>query len=447
MAASTTAVWEVRTAGSDSNGGYYDASAADGSSVDYSQQDSYQIHDNGAIATSTANATVITVHTSSATVTAAMKGNAVQILSLIGGTIGFYTVTSVDTGANTLTLNGTTSATGGACTFRLGGAMASPGGAAAGVVAGNTIWVKAATYTFSTNSNVTGGRISLTVNQIRLQGYSGTRGDDGKPTFTTSTNYAFPLISCTGVLSSVANFTVNLNSQTSCTGATGAGRVSIRNCNFTNCGNVSVIQGFSTVDRCEVTLNSTGNCLASLAQGVLVRRSRFRGASSSNGLGHSGGSVVATFRDCVFDSLQYGANGNWESSTIIENCVARNCTFGFNNAGTNGPATYINCVADNCTTPFANSGGSTRKDTLTQCAYRGGTYTAANFSESGTIIFTADPFIDAANGDYSLNATAGGGAALRQLGNGFYGWSGSTAYPDIGAVQTQISGSVIVVDD
>ena len=29
------------------------------------------------------------------------------------------------------------------------------------------------------------------------------------------------------------------------------------------------------------------------------------------------------------------------------------------------------------------------------------------------ITLTADPFIDAANGDFNLNATAGGGAVLR----------------------------------
>jgi len=441
MALSASTVWEVRSTGNDLNGGAF---VPGGSGTDYSQQDSAQMSSSqGACVFGGAELT-----DSGNPFTSAMVDNHIQIASGTNAAISFFRIISYNhDGSVEIDRSCAVGSDASAIVYKLGGALASPGRAAASVVAGNTIWVKAATYTFSTNSNVTGGRISLTVNQIRLQGYSGTRGDDGKPTFTTSTNYAFPLISCTGILSSVANFTVNLNSQTSCTGATGAGRVSIRNCNFTNCGNVSVIQGFSTVDRCEVTLNSTGNCLASLAQGSLVRRSRFRGASSSNGLGHSGGSVVATFRDCVFDSLQYGANGNWESSTIIENCVARNCTFGFNTNSTNGPGTYINCVADNCTTPFANSGGSTRKDTLTQCAYRGGTYTAANFSESGTIIFTADPFIDAANGDYSLNATAGGGAALRQLGNGSYGWSGSTAYPDIGAVQTQISGSVIVVDD
>jgi hypothetical protein len=83
---------------------------------------------------------------------------------------------------------------------------------------------------------------------------------------------------------------------------------------------------------------------------------------------------------------------------------------------------------------------------LINCAGGGNAadYDAADFpadSVEGFVTLTADPFTDAANGDFTLNSTAGGGAELRGAGwpSALPGLSG-TSHPDIGAYQSQVGG-------
>ena len=54
----------------------------------------------------------------------------------------------------------------------------------------------------------------------------------------------------------------------------------------------------------------------------------------------------------------------------------------------------------------------------------------------GSVILTADPFVNAAGGDFALNTTAGGGAACRNVGfPGVFPGGLTTGYADIGAAQ------------
>jgi len=63
-------------------------------------------------------------------------------------------------------------------------------------------------------------------------------------------------------------------------------------------------------------------------------------------------------------------------------------------------------------------------------------------TESTDVALTADPFVNTAGGNFALNNTAGGGAALRAVGiPGVFPAGLTTGYMDIGAVQHQDSAS------
>jgi len=72
----------------------------------------------------------------------------------------------------------------------------------------------------------------------------------------------------------------------------------------------------------------------------------------------------------------------------------------------------------------------------------GGNYSSWNGS-FGDVSLTANPFTSAGTGDYSLNSTAGGGAACKGAGfPGVFPGGLSTGHADIGAVQSGGGGSV-----
>ena len=90
-------------------------------------------------------------------------------------------------------------------------------------------------------------------------------------------------------------------------------------------------------------------------------------------------------------------------------------------------------------------------DTLLQAlVYNGAGYnnTSGDYSSAlwgdvrGFVTLTADPYTNSAGGDYSLNATAGGGTFCRgtAIPGAFGGLATTIGYPDIGAVQTLGSG-------
>src|SRR5271166_5844820 len=129
--------WEVRTTGSNSNGGGFVAGA---SGTDRSQSDT-------AFCTSADLATVGTSATSATCpFSAASVGNLIQITA--GGcSAGFYQVVSVAVATATLDSSAGTAS---GCTFALGGGIASIQTvitAAGPMVQGNTVWIKSGTYT------------------------------------------------------------------------------------------------------------------------------------------------------------------------------------------------------------------------------------------------------------------------------------------------------------
>jgi hypothetical protein len=145
MALNAAIVWEVRTAGSDNNGGGFKTGAT---GTDRSQQDAAQ-------ATLT---TASTVHTTTTQINVAAGDYTVastdvgNVLQVTGGTAtaGFYEITTVDTANNRWTVDRSVGTSGQTVAGAMGGALASPGKAAgAASVAGHIIYVKAGTYSIT----------------------------------------------------------------------------------------------------------------------------------------------------------------------------------------------------------------------------------------------------------------------------------------------------------
>jgi len=172
MALNPSTIFEVRTTGSQVNGGGF-YNRVPGTSVDYSQQDTAQL-------TLTDLATdVAGTGLSSATggFTAAMVGNIIQIS---GGTLtaGWYEITAY-TDTNNVTIDRTAGASKTGGTGNVGGAFLL-GGALddnmfSAVVAGNTVYIKAGTYTLSeaVSGNISGSSTAMK----HIIGYDSSRGD------------------------------------------------------------------------------------------------------------------------------------------------------------------------------------------------------------------------------------------------------------------------------
>ncbi len=139
------------------------------------------------------------------------------------------------------------------------------------------------------------------------------------------------------------------------------------------------------------------------------------------------------------------------------NCVAHgNAKSGWSIQTGTGLQTWHNCIAyGNLEYGWSQSGSSsqfTANASMLNCA--GGFNTSGNriatpgLLDLSFVNLTADPFNNASSGNFTLNNTAGGGAALRAAGfpGTLLGLLNSTGYTDIGAFQHQDSaGGPIII--
>jgi hypothetical protein len=328
-----------------------------------------------------------------------------------------------------------------------GNPYASPGKAVGVASAGDTIWVKAGTYSItSTTPNISGGRVKIEsgsgpTSYCAIRGYETTIGDRGaKPVL--QPNASFASSSVVELFESGSRIWIdNLTVDGSLAGS-GV--------------NAFLINGKARISNCE--------------------------AKQMSGNGFEGFTIWAT--DCYAYSCSYGFKGGSDGLGSIYRCVARSCGNGFASFGSyvesiahansgdgfalnehsfalmcvsygNGldgfdifaqwSALLEDCVAVNNGSYGVGShfGGPNNNTTVGCIRCAGYNNTSGNFrsgvQEIGTISLTGDPFTNAAGGDFSPNSTAGAGAALRGLSTAFPG-ALSTSYLDLGAVQHQDSG-------
>lgn len=326
----------------------------------------------------------------------------------------------------------------------IGDPYASPGKASGVAVSGDTIAIKSGTYTVTSGTaNVAGGRVSL-ANGVKLEGYNTTLGDLGTP----------PVVHAGGV----TGITLITDTGTGTFNGTMARVVNVEvdgNNGASNNG-INLVDYTHPVYRC-IARNCPGNGFNGSANhiGYMACRAVSCGVGFANTLGTAVG-CIATSCTTGFSMIR----------TVL--CIAHACTTGFNSS-TNFPAVTVSCVAYGCASHgFSGSydirqmvnciaygnggygfnwGGTTSSCPLINCAQ--GANTSGGFNPVigsqlmayGTVTLTVDPFIDAPNGNFALNATSGGGAACRAAGfPGTFPSGFTTGYADIGAVQHQDSG-------
>ncbi len=328
MAYNAATVWEIRTTGSNNNGGgWYDAG---GASVDYSQQNAAELSVGDVIADGSTTLTSVT-----GGFTDAMVGSIINVL-----TKGRYQIT-VRTDTNTITVDANVAADTG-LTGNVGGAVADLEEIDSILVNGNDVHVGAGTYN-------AGGAISIassaTTAIIRIIGYNATRGDepagDDRPLFAMGAN---------GFDYNGFNRIINLRGTTShangfeCTSGAQA-----RNCKMisTAVGGSAAfldIGGYTTYFDCEADA-STGDGFRSTGVGTTYYYCWAHGGGQS---GFKFGSSLGLAVECISNGMDTGFDVGNQYGRVV-GCTADGNTLGIN-VGTFVYVDVVNCQITNNTT-------------------------------------------------------------------------------------------------
>lgn len=469
MALAATVVHEVRTTGSDTNGGYFDPGVGS-PGTDYSVQDAAQVSYTDLVIGATNTQLTSAAHP----FTSAHVGNGLNVTGGAGFTTGWYTVASVS--GSTATMDravGTANSTAG--TGNLGGGFATPGQAMSIAVASNTIYIKQGTYTCSTSNNVAGGRMDITVGgssantPFQVVGYNTNR--------TLTNSDTPPQIEAGASFDGATSQLVFLNSN-----YIRVRNLKLRNSNSRAGGNTSTMCHMNGVynlcERVDVDANSKSGWYG-FFQGGTECHCYDCIAQHCTAAGFSGGGSNCSFHFCYAAN---NSNHGFIGVTQYLRCISYNnsgaTSDGFNmlnspgvncvgcvaaSNGRNGFLGYYDTKYDNCIA-YGNSndgfhdgtGSNNPIVTLYNCAGGGNggsnvSGTIPSYCQYGFATLTASPFTNAGNGDFSLNNTASAGAACRAAGypSSFYGLS-TNSYTDIGAAQHQDAGggpSTVAIDN
>jgi hypothetical protein len=441
-AISATMVWEVRSTGSDSNGGGFDPGVTS-PGTDYSQQTSPQVtYTDLVIGATTTQCTSVLNPFSSAHV-----GNTINISSGTGFTVQIVEILSVSGIIATCNISlGTAASTGGH--GKLGGCFATIAQSGGVAVASNTVWIKAtANYTVTAvlALNQSTGFLQSPTSFI---GYTTTRGDGGQITWTTSTNSTVLVNPSSALGLSFQNIKFTTTAGTPAAAISPAS-ANASNLSFVNC----YFSGFThaiysdygvpfgivnlLVDSCEIT-GCTSDGITN-AGGTTVIASYIH-ANTGCGINQATASQVAPVYLNVLYSViksnagtagvQVSGTSNPYVPTIILNSVLINNTGdGLRMAGSGAGDILLlwNSIID------TNGGYGIRYSIGNSGLFWGpsfrnnayGSGSTANTSgdlgggavkDASDVVLTADPFTSRSTGDFSLNSTTGGGVACKGAG-------------------------------
>lgn len=429
--------------------------------VDYSQQNSAQvvITNTGIVCTTpAANSNTLTFVTGY-TPSANDVGNVVNITGGTNINTGWYEI--VGWSSTTWTLTGAANLTNGtgaglAITGNMGGAFATPGMFGTVSSAGNNnlfVQYNSTPYTATATANGSGGRLSSNNGQ-QLSGYNTTRAHGNRDSLRPTVNAAANSITIFDIGTEfggpiIENFIAGAGGFT---GVTGFHNQNSYHPIFANCEATGVATGFNA--------NNSG---------FVYIQCQATGCTTA-GFNTSNGTVLYA---CETDGCTgYGFELDGTGPVAVK-CVARGTIgtgFGFHiggygmliectsydnngnnfNVGTSGPiGLCINCLSYGSTGGADFGGNNGAGMPLFNCA--GGGSSMALQGQGDTVLnyqsLTSNPFNNAAGLDFSLNITAGGGAACRAA--GIPGFAAATqlpglstlAYTNIGAVQSQAGAS------
>jgi hypothetical protein len=458
MAVSVNTNWDIRPAtGSDSvnSGGFVSGT----SGTDYSQQTSPQYTLTG-VTTTGASAILLT-----ASASADMVGNIGLLVSGTNATVGRYQILSVVAGVSITVDRNATTGVGASIAFNIGGSVATFATPYAASVAGNKFYLKG-TLTVTAVQTLTYTPGSA-VNATELIGYTTTHGDGGNATYTTATNSTD--LFATAAQSGYGFYNVTF-SNTATTRARGffTGGGPSRDFYFENC----VFDGFTTAIKGDfATIFQLGtstlfgctvkNCTGA---GILVSGSisvLYSYIHNNTGAGlqvQTGGDTgtLTTINGSVFYSN--GSNGflqdvdqnpgTTRAVTISNSDFVSNTGAGVKLGSTGGNeygAVITNCILYGNSTYGIDYDGAflLAENRVTNCAFGANTTAPIhNFTgDIGSVTLSGDPFNGRTSNDFSLNSTAGAGAACK--GAGYPGVTiFGTGFIDIGALQTSGGGSV-----
>jgi hypothetical protein len=433
QALSASTVFEVRQAGSDTNGGGF---VTGSSGTDWSQQTGAQYATTDGV---TAGTTTIT--SASANFGTDVVGNLIYVAGGTGSiTAGWYQILT-RVSSTTITVDRSTGlTTGTGATLNIGGALASWGQMSALMtISSMRAWIKYSATAYSLTSataNVSGGLVSLTGSAtLNIEGYDQTRGDrtGNQPQLTWasvaapgSNTYMFTMAS--GALQRVANVYLNGNSVNNVSGFSAAHAVNkVVQCsaeNFSGTNGVAFLgQGSSAVGNfksCYAYNSVTGFTATSLTSCIAV--------SCTTGFSNGEG-----FINCLASACGTGFSLT-TGGGIADRCTADSCTVvGFTNASAN-ISSYWNCLASNCTgSGVYGFNVGTNVASLEYCAvYNNATnINGTPFVNENLITLTQQPYVTAGS-QFAPNNTSGGGASLRGQALGVFTQADNE---DVGAVQ------------
>lgn len=396
-------------------------------------------------------------------------GNIINITSGTGFTVQRVEVVSIPSGVigRADKSLGTLSSTGG--NGRLGGAASTIDTVLGlSLVAGNKVYIWATgTYTRTTSITLTSSvKGDATNGNICVEGCTSYMGDlGGRPTITSATN-------------SVNLFTMNDNdnwefvhlniTHTAATrgaavgfSSSASGPIFFRDCVFDG---VSSFNGGSVVFMAACTLD-----------GCIIK--------NCTGIGISAGqSTLSLFNVEIFDCTGNGIDSNQSAtlSIILNNCAIYRCAIGIETRSATAAVSLSlhNVTIHGCTSDgikvAATSNTSTIHDAqnvaltgnggygvnyldeqallrankriLRGFAYynnTSGSYNTSGWLESiGEVTCTSDPWTDAANGDFTPNSVADGGALLKGAGYPQSSPTGITTTTDIGYIKSTSGGGI-----
>lgn len=393
MAVTASTNWEVRTTGSDLNGGGFDPTVA-GAGTDFSQQDSAQVSVTDAVTTSGST----TITSATANFTSAHVGNVIRISGGTGSQAALHKVVTVVNSATSITVNSSTGiVTGTGVTMALGGALGTFGYAGQHTQSSNIVFGKSGTYVISSTPAANdSGSFVLWV------GYDTTRTIDNMdtvfPVLRAGAN-SIRLYNYAGGASVIRNFEFNGQrgaGRTGVTGIHGSGfNRHIERCRFIDLAGVPA-QGEFNNNPASVHL-----CYFRNNTGVQEQGSPHR---------------------CVFEAYTVNAVSGGASECIAFNCTATpfaimnrafNC-ISVNNTGasTHGFSMRPSGVAINCIS-YGNGGRGFEGANahIIHCGY-GANGSSNNVRvDRNPLSLSVSPFVNAGTGDFRLStgaaATAG----------------------------------------
>lgn len=477
MALTAGSVWEVRTAGSDLNGGGFVAGAA---GTDYSQQNGSNTGANDKSTTDAVTAASTTVTSATANFGTTIVGNIIYLAGGSGALTGAWYAVITRVNATTITVDRNPGVSTGV-TMNIGGALATLTQVAANWVAGNKAFVKAdGTYAPTATISFTVGGTPPPANM--LVGYTTTRTDKGKATIQATTNTGITVLSLTGVGYWIRNFIIDCNNLGTSIGVLLGQFGRIENCtikNFTTAG-VKMNSNTTSVTDSEITAGTSAatGAIDQNAQGLgFFQRLYIHDNACPGIVGGPSSTTSGIFLDSVIanntgassdgvqirsgavvmncsiygngrDGIRHGAN-NMYAVILRNNILVNNGGFGINLTttpaapalpGWDGNAYYNN-----------TSGARNNMDnTTTSSTVNNGVSPYTNVFD---VTLTGVPFTNAGANDFSLNNTTGQGAACRAAGiPGTFLGGTFISYQDMGAVQHQDSPSttttnIFILDD